>query len=283
MLKFNRSFISEKAATSFFLDYTFIIPQSLVLRRPVNNFAGLHSVCGAPDYGSTVTGLVIGGQKAFPGQFPWWDLFLVTKHRDLSRDVFRLAAYTDNGAFICGGSLISQRIVLTAAHCIQNKGDYERRKATSAQFTIGKNDLDSHTERNYVTSRASQLIIHPQWNPRDTRFDADLALAVLIKPIAFTKFIKPICLWTATPSYNDLVGRGGIVVGWGKTATSAISTQTPQWTVVPVVSESTCIRSNNAFGQITSQRTFCGGDRKGKGPCTGDSGKLTLKWSKIFH
>lgn len=218
---------------------------------------------------------LLGGRKLILGNFLGAIYFyLISQHRNKSYNLFRLAAYTDNGAFICGGSLISTRIVLTAAHCIQNKGDFERRKAASALFTIGRNDLDSNLEKNYITSRVSQLVTHPQWNPRDTRFDADLALAILTKPIRFTKFIKPICLWTATPSYNDLVGRAGIVVGWGKTASSAISTQTPQWTVVPVVSGSTCVRSNNAFGQVTSPRTFCGGDRKGRGPCTGDSGKF---------
>ena len=193
--------------------------------------------------------------------------------------IFRLAAYYHNGrgesGFICGGSLISTKIIVTAAHCIWPKRDSVQKKPEEASFYLGKFNLDSlHGEKNYIMSGVTQFIIHPQWNSNDDRYDADIAVVVLVRTISFNKFIKPICLWTFSSSYEDLIGKKGIVAGWGKTETSAISTDRPKWTEIPVVSESTCLRSNNAFIQLTSPRTFCAGDNSGiTAPCNGDSGK----------
>lgn len=64
------------------------------------------------------------------------------------------------------------------------------------------------------------------------------------------------------------------MLGWGKTEFDAISTNQPKWTELPVVNELTCLRSNDAFNKLTSERTFCAGNKNGNtGPCNGDSGK----------
>jgi secreted trypsin-like serine protease len=191
---------------------------------------------------------------------------------------FRLAAYYHNGrgysGFICGGSLVSSKIIVTAAHCVQNKRDSEKKKAEEATFYIGKYNLESFNEPNYIQTGVTDLIVHSEWNINDNRFDADIAIAVLLRTIEFTKFVKPICLWTSTTSFVDLVGKKGIVVGWGKTEIKAVSTEKPLYNEIPVVTDSTCLRSNPAFSELTSDRTFCAGERSGKtGPCAGDSGE----------
>lgn len=67
------------------------------------------------------------------------------------------------------------------------------------------------------------------------------------------------------------------MVGWGKTEMDAISPSQrhnqngPER--VTVVSESTCLRSDKIFRDLTSARTFCAGDKTGQmNPCNGDSG-----------
>lgn len=192
--------------------------------------------------------------------------------------MYRLAAYYHNGrsesAFICGGSLISTKLIVTAAHCIHSKQEDLIRKAEEATFFIGKYDLDTlNTKSNYIVSGVIHFILHPDWNAYDDHYDADIAIAVLLRTIRFTKFVTPICLWTATTSFKDLIGKTGYVVGWGKTEDTVVSTATPRWAEIPVVDILTCIRSNDAFNQITSDRTFCAGNRTGVGPCNGDSGR----------
>lgn len=202
--------------------------------------------------------------------------------------LFRLVAYyhrAQKEAFACGGSLISGRLVLTAAHCIQNKGSSSQRRPEDAVFFLGKHDLETSIhERDFVTSRASQFILHPDWNYQDTRYDADLAIVVLAGPVSFTKYIKPICLWTGSNSYFDIIGKKGIIVGWGKTEFTAETSPTPKWAAVPVVDDGTCVRSNKEFSRFTSPRTFCAGVRN-SGPCSGDSGKRisTLNNEQTFH
>jgi secreted trypsin-like serine protease len=187
----------------------------------------------------------------------------------------RLAAYyhSENG-FICGGSLISTKLVITAAHCVHYKNELAK-KAEEATFYLGKHNIDSLSEQYNVVSSVTKFIVHPDWDSNDDRYDADIVIAVLTRTISFNKFIIPICLWTSTSNANDLFGKTGVITGWGKTEVDTTS-PTPKWAEIPVVDLLTCIRSNNAFNKLTSDRTFCAGNRhKGSGPCMGDSGNKT--------
>lgn len=198
-----------------------------------------------------------------------------------------MAAYFYSGGadagFICGGSLVSAKLVVTAAHCIQNKKDPTKRNAADSTFYLGKHNLDSLREQNVVVAGVTQLIVHPDWRYNDDRFDADIAIAVLLNNVPFSKFIRPICLWTSTNSFNDIVGKNGVIAGWGNTEEGAISTSSPKWTELPIVDLLSCIRSNSAFNDLTSDRTFCAGKtRDGRGPCNGDSGEIIFPKKLLF-
>lgn len=187
----------------------------------------------------------------------------------------RLAAfYHSSSGFICGGSLISAKLVVTAAHCVQNKNEQVRRRAEDSTFYLGKHNLETLFEPNIVVAGVTDLIVHPNWNINDDHFDADIAIAVLLNHVPFSKFIRPICIWTETSSYEDMIGQNGVVTGWGKTEFDAISTPAPRFTDLPVVSLVTCLQSNKAFNDLTSDRTFCAGKTSDmRGPCSGDSGE----------
>jgi Trypsin len=184
---------------------------------------------------------------------------------------------TSVSGFICRGSLVSTKLVVTAANCVQSKGGTPAaREAGKSSFYMGQHYLESLSiDQNTVVSSVTQFIIHPDWNTDDERYDADIAIAVLTKTILFSNFIKPICLWTSSSDSSDLVGKTGIVAGWKKTETSTGTSQIPKWTEIQVVDLLTCIRSNTVFNQGISDRIFCAGNRvDGSGPCDRDHGEI---------
>lgn len=219
--------------------------------------------CGASSIKAEedVTGLINGGQRVIRGQLPW------------------LVAYFYNNKytteFICGGSLISQRLVITAAHCVQNKNDAEVRKPELSTFYVGKNNLDALVgENGYVVSNALYLYVHPNWNSGEVLFTNDIAIAVLQNTIQFTIFVKPICIWRKTRTYRDVIGRNGLVAGWGKSEFESISSSSPIFVELPIVSNEDCLRSDIRLSKIVSKQSFCAGIKDSKkGPCNGDSGK----------
>ncbi|KAL7035925.1 hypothetical protein ACKWTF_008625 [Chironomus riparius] len=220
----------------------------------------LNSQCGDPQVNlRNVTSLIVNGRMALRGQFPW------------------LAAYYHNdegfNGYICGGSLVSQKIVITAAHCINDKSEPSFvRKPDQAIIYLGRYNLRSDAERGYLFSGVTKFIMHADWNPRVDSYDGDIAAIVLLRTIQFTNLIQPICLWDSTNNYADIIDHKGVVAGYGKTQTSVAESSIPYWSELPVVDERTCFESNNVFLTMTSRRTFCGGNKDGTGPCNGDSG-----------
>ena len=88
------------------------------------------------------------------------------------------------------------------------------KKAEESLFYLGKYHLESkQNERDVIASGVSQLIVHPSFDAHADSYDGDIAIAVLLRTIEFTNFIIPICIWTETSSYNDVVGHNGFVAG----------------------------------------------------------------------
>jgi secreted trypsin-like serine protease len=141
--------------------------------------------------------LVVGGEISPRDKWPW----LVA------------LSLTHTKMFTGGGSLLSERFVITAAHVLQNKHEKQPKKPKDLIGYLGKWNLSDPTEENVATVTLQEFFIHRDWNAFDQSFDADIALIKLVDDVKFTSKIQPVCLWTSEmkiSAKND----GGIMVGW---------------------------------------------------------------------
>uniref|UniRef100_A0A8C9SIB0 Vitamin K-dependent protein C n=1 Tax=Scleropages formosus TaxID=113540 RepID=A0A8C9SIB0_SCLFO len=133
---------------------------------------------------------LVGGEVGKKGESPWQVLIL-----------------NERGNLHCGGALIAESWVLTAAHCLERStkvsvrlGDYERFKAECTEVTVS----------------VSEAVIHPDYDT--VTVDNDIALLHLASPVQFSTFIVPVCLPSRRLAEQVLHRNGTmtVVTGWGK-------------------------------------------------------------------
>eukprot|EP00095_Tigriopus_kingsejongensis_P009897 maker-scaffold470_size172058-snap-gene-0.30 protein:Tk09897 transcript:maker-scaffold470_size172058-snap-gene-0.30-mRNA-1 annotation:"transmembrane protease serine 9-like" len=112
----------------------------------------------------------------------------------------------------CGGSLIRNDMIITAAHCVETPGFAE-----FIRVTLGEHDLSRPDETSFtVTRRVKRVILHPSYTAFLIGLPGDIALIILEDPVPFNQGIKPVCLPTNSP-VGTFDNRMGIAAGWGLT------------------------------------------------------------------
>ncbi|XP_038592630.1 chymotrypsin-like protease CTRL-1 [Micropterus salmoides] len=199
-------------------------------------------VCGTAPLNTRI----VGGANAPAGSWPWQ------------------ASLQSNGFHFCGGSLINDQWILTAAHCFPST-------PSGLTVNLGLEALDL-SNTNGISGSVSQIIKHPNFDSKT--LDNDIALLKLSSPVTFTKFIRPVCLAAGGSVFN--AGTTCWVTGWGRiqTGISLPPPKTLQEVRVPIVSNSDC---NAAYGTITSNMICAGVTQGGQGTCQGDSGGPLVK------
>lgn len=174
--------------------------------------------------------------------------------------------------FICGASLISPKSVLTAAHCIQDKGLDAPMSPSDGLLFLGKHNLYDRNELGFQIREIKHFMIHPEWKPNDKKsYDADLCLTEMESAVKFSNLVRPICLWNGPENIENVVGLNGVVTGWGTNEAGKLNPEFPKKVNAKIISDVECLRSHVGFTYLTSARTFCAGGN-GENPCKGDSG-----------
>ncbi|XP_073736209.1 chymotrypsin-like protease CTRL-1 isoform X1 [Callorhinus ursinus] len=170
---------------------------------------------------------IVNGENAVPGSWPW-----------------QVSLQDRSGFHFCGGSLISQSWVVTAAHCNVSPGRHV--------VVLGEYDRSSKAEPLQVLS-ISKAITHPSWNP--TTLNNDLTLLKLASPAHYTKRISPVCL--ASPDEALPAGLKCATTGWGRLR--GVGSTTParlQQVALPLVTVNQCRRY---WGSRITDSMICAG------------------------
>ncbi|XP_022200798.2 serine protease snake [Nilaparvata lugens] len=195
--------------------------------------------------------LIVGGTTAEPGEFP---------------HMAALGYQSDDGEieWLCGGSLISSRFVITAAHCVKS------RRGAPQWVQMGMVRLQNTTEYN---RRVEATWVYSDYDPPAVY--NDIALLKLEQTLVPMLNIRPICL--SVP--EDLITPDSKVfaTGWGRTGYGLDSSQTLLKVPLKMVDDEKCktyYSADRFLPDGISDRQFCAGpyDNDSQDTCQGDSG-----------
>ena len=131
---------------------------------------------------------VVGGTTTKAGEWPWAAKLI----------------YKDP-LTVCGGTLVSRRHVVTAAHCVQGKVERPV-EVVLGQVTVG--------EERGVRRRLRRMTVHPRFTDHGrSLLEYDLAVLELAEDVTFSEYVRPVCL----SSTSSRLGEELVVTGWGNT------------------------------------------------------------------
>ncbi|XP_055915313.1 serine protease SP24D-like [Eupeodes corollae] len=180
---------------------------------------------------------IVGGQNAAEGQFP---------HQISLRR---------NKQHTCGGSIISNKYVLTAAHCVVQSGITPY---PANQFSIYAGST------NRVSGGIEVAVANIKVHEKYGNFLNDLAVLTLAKSLSFSKKIAPISLQNREIPHDAQV----LISGWGRLSTNGDIPMQLQYNTLNAVSERRCFASQG----LNDDSILCLAHQKNNGACNGDSG-----------
>lgn len=242
---------SSTSKPSYFQgDYAFIQPVETSTHY-INSFG--NDICGTVV--PKANPLVVHGGSAQQAQFPWHGALYRSSATELR--------------YLCGSTLISNRFVLTAAHCVAHEKSRRPIDGDSLLLYFGKTNLKKWNGPEQ-DAKIERILIHPDYNYES--FFADVALLKLKADVKYDNFVRPACLWSFDEDYKVLINKVGFVPGWGYNERGLVS-EDLSFAQMPVVAHETCIWSNrDFFSKVTSNTSYCAGYRNGTSVCNGDSG-----------
>lgn len=183
---------------------------------------------------------VIGGQPVEEGQYPWLVAIGVSGDADPADRV------------VCGGSLLTETVVLTAAHCLED--------AEPEDLAVFSGSADLYSEA-LVETAVEDLHLAENFN-EPIEFSNDWALLLLDEPVA-----------AETIEVNHDPEDFGTLetAGWGLDDAGEFPS-VAAWVEVPFVDDDDCA---DAYpGEFDDETMLCAGDLENGGvdACQGDSG-----------
>jgi len=161
-----------------------------------------------------------------------------------------------DGFHFCGGSIISDRYVLTAQHCIDGE--------VASRLTVVAGTSRLSRASSGQSRRVARIIPVPGYSTPER--GKDVALLELAAPLTLGGSVQAIGIATTADNVTS-AGLTATVTGWGTLRSGGSSPDTLKGVNVPLVDLTTAQR---VYGSLTADQLAAGGD--GRDSCQGDSG-----------
>ncbi|XP_043193012.1 phenoloxidase-activating factor 3-like [Amphibalanus amphitrite] len=199
------------------------------------------------------------------GEYPWMARLGYTRRSKKSKRV----------VYSCGGTLITERYVLTAAHCVS------RLPKDLAMTAVRLGEHNITTERDCLETPSGEVcsdevqdfgveevIPHPEHH-RPRQYHNDIALVRLDRPVERSEFVRPICLPFDPSVRRNITGKTVTLAGFGSIG---VPNDALRELHVPVVDSQKCVKAFQRFRTAIGPHQLCAGGQKGRGACAGDAG-----------
>ncbi|XP_030746277.1 trypsin-like [Sitophilus oryzae] len=200
--------------------------------------------CGVPSEARAIPG----GVAPRVQEWPW--LAALFRPQDLAEGLEQQ---------FCGGAVITDLHILTAAHCLQGVSAQEIR------VRLGEYDFSKSNETRFRDHAVAEIINHEDFV--SGTYENDIAVVKLTQPTTFNSYIWPICLPPIDLNYEN---ENAIVAGWGKQYFAGPESEVLLQITVPIWELSKC--SQSFLQRITDSNICAGAYEGGKDSCQGDSG-----------
>uniref|UniRef100_T1J009 Peptidase S1 domain-containing protein n=1 Tax=Strigamia maritima TaxID=126957 RepID=T1J009_STRMM len=199
---------------------------------------------------------IIEGVETSPNEFPW-----------------QVALVNASRTFFCGGSLLTSKYILTAAHCL-------RLPIEQLYILLGTHVFDEKVKPGLML-KATQTFAHPKHTYQHFLFD--IAIIKMNQSIEYSSTMRPACFPRPNQNY---VGRIATLSGWGYNVPGDYDNRPPILMKgnVTIISLRVC---REVYEDAKQLSVICTGVKSGqKGPCSGDSGTPLVvlekeRWNQI--
>jgi trypsin len=174
-----------------------------------------------------------------------------------------IAFMSNTDGYACGGTILSSKTIMTAAHCSFNEDTGAAIPASHYSFRVGS--LKEASGGTVV--KATSYTVHPKYSA--STVDYDVVVFKLATTLTFGTTIGAAML--VASGSDPAAGTLTTTMGWGLTSESGTSISAVLREVdIPVIARTTCVADYGTSEPVTV-RMFCAA-ASGKDSCSGDSG-----------
>lgn len=234
--------------------------------QPINTTT-YNGECGKTENKDT---RIVGGKNASLGDWPW---MAALGYRSSTRP---------GPDFKCGATLISNKWVITAAHCVRNLGSFELSVVRLGDLDLNTNVSDGATP---IDVPVEEVIVHNEYSTFPAIIN-DVALIRLRNPVQFSKYIRPLCLLSGSQFRSDTwySNKRPFITGWGAVQWRGAASTKLQVASIRIKDHEKCAQAyTSQKNSRIDEKVLCAGEQ-GVDTCQGDSGgPLIFPFEDTFY